>query len=372
MLSIKTKIATLITLCLTMHIQAQAYLTWNEVETQKFGKEVIFKTKSDNKPLQGGYKISETSGAYADLSFKNGKIEGEYSTYDFDGRIESVATYIGGKINGKSISYYQNGDVASEYYYKNNEPDGTWKDYNKKGKIRATQNYKNGKKEGKWTRILKNPAKNTTAIVTEFYRNDEPFGHWEQRLDDGKLNWEQDYTSGVDYIKKTYYPNGKLAEELTIKNRRKNGITKNYTQEGILLYKIEYDNDHVIFQEAYYDNGQLKSSTHYKYGAINGPFVFYNEDGVKTIEGKHKDTYKDGIWKKFDEKKGRLLRETTYKNDVKNGLCKHYNKAKKVSLEGLYSNGEKDGIWKCYNLAGDLTKEIEYRKGKEISTKKYN
>ncbi|WP_271764714.1 toxin-antitoxin system YwqK family antitoxin [Aquimarina algiphila] len=372
MKTIKIILIQIIFLCTSFYSQAQNYLTWNEIENIKFGQENIFRTNRDKKNLEGDYKISETSGAYSEIRFKNGKIDGKYIVYDFEGRIASSSTYSNGKIQGKSTTYFQNGNIASEYYYKDHQPIGKWLDYNKKGEITSTQNYKNGKKDGKWTRIIRNPAENTKSTLTEYYKDDQPTGHWEERLIDGPLKWEKDYSSPVDYMRKSYYPNGTLAEERQIKDRRKNGITKQYTQEGILLNKINYDNDHIVDQEVYYKNGILRTKTHYKYGRINGPYVAHTEEGIKIIEGNHKDTYKDGIWRKFDEKKGRLIRETTYKNDVKNGLCKHYNKAKNVALEGNYLNGKKNGIWKYYDLAGELEKEIEYDKGKQLSEKNYN
>ena len=102
-----------------------------------------------------------------------------------------------------------------------------------------------------------------------------------------------------------------------------------------------------------------------------GLFQKYTDLGIKTEEGSYKNDYKEGIWKKYNSKTGDLETETTYQNSVKNGVFKEYNKANRISIEGNYKNNEKDGIWKIYDLAGKLSKEIEYKLGREISSKEY-
>lgn len=352
---------------------SQVYMSWNDVQTKRFGKETIFTSKEDKKALNGAYKLSESSVAYADVSFKNGKIEGNYTSFDFTGAKVSEANYTNGKIEGKQISYFQNGNIQEQTNYKNGLKQGTWLTYNKDGNVIRTENYKNDKKEGKWTKKLKNPALNTTSIVTEFYKNDKATGTWEERLLNGKLKWEQNHTSHTNYIKKSYHLNGKLAIELRVKDRRKNGITNYFTPEGILEYKINYDNDHIVYKEQYFENGTLKSKTSYRYGSINGLYERYNEDAIKIKEGNYVDTYKDGIWKIYEGRKGRLQSEMTYKNDKLNGLAKFYDtKSKTLKIQGKYLNGKQHGVWKHFDAAKELIKEVEYTKGRQISEKNYN
>ncbi len=352
---------------------SQVYTTWDAVETKRFGKEVIYSSAEDGKPLNGDYKLSESSGAYAEVTFKNGKIEGSYISYDFVGNKMSEANYKAGKVDGKYSSYFQDGKIEEENFYKNGLRNGKWLTYNKKGEVLRTEVYKNDKKEGEWTRTLRNPIENTISIVKESYKDNKPVGKWEERLTDGKLKWEQTYSSPTDYVKKYFYPNGKLKEERRVKDRKKNGFSKFYTPEEILLNKINYNEDHIVYKEAYFENGILESKTNYKYGSINGLFEEYTEEGVKIIEGNYKDTYKDGLWKRYDKKKGRLSSEITYKNDKENGIAKFYDiQSKRMNLEGHYLSGKQHGLWKHYDPAGELVKEVEYNKGKKISEKTFN
>jgi len=352
---------------------AQTYTSWDKVETQQFGKETIYRSKEDAKPLHGKYKIAETSGAYAEINFENGKIDGPYINYDFTGSKESEASYKNGKIEGKQISYFQNGNIQEQTEYKNGLKEGNWITYNKKGEKIREESYRNDKKEGKWLKTLKNPDENTTSKVIEFYKENEPIGRWEKRLSDGKLVWERTYNAPRDYVEKHYYPNTKLSSEINIVDNRKNGIASYYTPEGLLQYKMNYDDDYIVYKEEYFENGVLERKTSYKYGKINGPFVRYNEDGIKIEEGIRKDTYKNGVWKIFESKKGRLISEITYKNGNQNGPAKFYDtNAKSVKQEGQYLNGKQHGTWRHYDSSGELTKEVEYNKGKQVSEKTYN
>ncbi len=373
MIQPKQKLVVFLLLCITYTISAQNYTSWDDVESKRFGKETIFTSRTDKKPLHGAYKISENSGAYADINFKNGKIDGLYVNYDFNSNKIAEATYKEGKIEGKQVSYFQNGNVQEETFYKNGLKEGTWLTYNRKGEKIREENYKNGNKEGKWLITKTYPDENTTSKVTEYYKNNEPTGHWEERLTDGKLKWEKVHSAPTNYIEKHYYPNGKLSSEVEVKDRRKNGLASYFTPEGLLQYKVNYNKDYIDYKEQYFENGVLKSKTSYKYGRIDGGYVRYNKDGIKIEEGVRKDTYKDGVWKIYEGRKGRLSCEITYKNGNENGPVKFYNtNAKKVEKEGQYLNGKKHGVWKHYDMAGELTKEEEYNKGKLVSEKRYN
>jgi len=101
----------------------ETYLMWNDVETQRFGKEVLF--KSDSNFLNGSYKLAENSGAYTEVTFKNGKMVGAKKDFDFSGNIEQEMNFNqDGKVDGKSISYFSDGKVNVELNYKNGLKDG--------------------------------------------------------------------------------------------------------------------------------------------------------------------------------------------------------------------------------------------------------
>lgn len=196
------KLTALMCLLFVATVSAQeTYLMWNDVETQRFGKEVIFKI--DNKLLEGKYKIAENSGAYTDVSFKNGRMFGIKKDFDFSGKLEQEVTFNqNGKPNGKSISYYSDGTVFEDFNYKDGLKEGEWKTFDKKGKLRKTETYKNDLKEGKWVAQLLDAGMGVKLVETNFYKNDKPTGTWSQKTEDGRMIWEKSYKAAKDYTEK--------------------------------------------------------------------------------------------------------------------------------------------------------------------------
>ncbi len=55
-------------------------------------------------------------------------------------------------VNGlvKATYYYENGQVEQEGFFKDGKLDGTWTSYNENGSKKAVAEYTNGEKTGKW------------------------------------------------------------------------------------------------------------------------------------------------------------------------------------------------------------------------------
>jgi len=96
----------------------------------------------------------------------------------------------------------------------------------------------------------------------------------------------------------------------------------------------------------FHDNGKMAQLTNYKNDERDGAATFWNENGNKYSEEFYKDGNKSGRSLAFGEK-GEVLEE------------------------GEYVDGKKNGKWKFFK-AGKLTKEIDYKLGKEIKETKYN
>lgn len=85
----------------------------------------------------------------------------------------------------------------------------------------------------------------------------------------------------------TYYPNGKITEEITYQNGIKEGENLYYSPEGVIIKKLQYRND-----------------------ILEGPATYYDAFGVVVIEGNYKQGKKHGLWRYF--KNGKLELEETY------------------------------------------------------------
>jgi antitoxin component YwqK of YwqJK toxin-antitoxin module len=352
-------------------LQAQeTYLMWNDVDTQRFGKETIFKT--DNKPLEGAYKIAENSGAYTQATFKNGKMVGTKKDFDFTGKLEQEITFNeNGQADGKSTSYYSNGKVYEDFMYKNGLKEGEWKTYTNKGVLQKIESYSSDLKNGKWVAHLKDASTGTKLIETSYYKDNEATGKWNQKTEDGRLIWEKNYSDAKDYSKKEYFSNGKLKSEELYKDNKLDGICTYYSSAGIILSEKKYEASYLKNLVNFYANGTKKEVADSKDGHRNGPYQLYSEDGTLILEGQFTMGYKSGEWKSYTDDK--MLKDMyTFEDSRKKGPAKTYNAAGKVESEGEYLNHVKTGLWKYYKLDGKVSKETEYKNGNIVSEKKYN
>lgn len=87
------------------------------------------------------------------------------------------------------------------------------------------------------------------------------------------------------WVKESYFDNGNLKSEITIKNKRKNGPAKKYYTTGELHTKVNYVNN-IKDGEAiwYYKNGQPYRITQYKNNKITGVRKLFYEDGTLMAE----------------------------------------------------------------------------------------
>lgn len=501
-------------LCLQNYLlYAQQMMLWRDIESNRFGKNLIFQKINGGEKLDGHYKIAERSGAFSDLNFKEGKLHGKKTDYDSEERLVSETFYVDGFPSGKYKSYHKNGKVATsgtykdgkqhgkwlifdangskktvesfnlgkeegdfwkrmtiygysgkiiytgsiknkkpigiwqkkkedgtliwqknhksetdyiekDFFddgtlrkveeYKNNMPFGKWlkkrdngnlywektyisdknyttKEYYEDGTLKSVYNYKDGYKDGKCTRYArngelieennyKNKKKNGrfwekstysgNEVVNEYF-DGEPTGTWYEKLADGTLKWEIEYTNPKSYTKKEYYSNGNLKRQYSSVNGKYEGDYIRYNKNKIIVSERGYSNGKLTKNYSFYDNGNKKDISNHKNGEKHGRYASYTKEGLIKIEGNYVNNNRHGIWKSYNVIKKRLSYEMTYENGIKNGLYKSYNDAEKVDYEGNYVNDTKDGIWKYYSLAGKLKKEVTYKLGEKISTKTY-
>ena len=81
-------------------------------------------------------------------SFKDGKRDGPWVSYYYNGQLKWKGNYKDGKVDGPFVSYWDNGTVQSQGTSKDGEMEGPWFSYNKDGTVDEnwTGTFKNGKK----------------------------------------------------------------------------------------------------------------------------------------------------------------------------------------------------------------------------------
>ncbi|PAM95441.1 hypothetical protein B4N84_09210 [Flavobacterium sp. IR1] len=184
-------------------------------------------------------------------TFSHGKEVGLFKFFDDTKKGDVIATRDFSANDGSAytIFYDQKKNIVSEGKVVGKNYEGEWKYYHRASKVlMSVENYKNGKLEG---------------------------------------------------AKTIYYPNAKVAEEMTYKDGKKEGPYKKTGQNGIVLEETTFGNDE-----------------------YNGDAVFYDSDGVVASKGKFSKGKKVGIWQFY--LRGKLTKEvnmsdpkSNYQSDAK-------------------------------------------------------
>ena len=209
-------------------------------------KENQTNTKGERHGLWKGYyedsKILRYEG-----SFVNGKEIGVFKYYaNSDKKILKATRDFDGKGNAYTIFFDENGLKVTEGKLVNKMRQGVWTYYHKGSKaIMSTENYVNDKIEG---------------------------------------------------VRKVFFTDGVLAEEVSYKNGLKEGIAKIYSKAGT-----------------------LKEESMYVKGLLQGSYKVYDDNGVVLIDGQYKEDKKKGLWKYYDSNKQLVKQVNT---DTINGYKK--------------------------------------------------
>jgi antitoxin component YwqK of YwqJK toxin-antitoxin module len=167
-------------------------------------------------------------------TFEHGKEIGTFKYFDDTKAGTVIATRDFSKEDGScyTIFYDQKNNKVSEGLVKNKLFEGEWKYYHKESK---------------------------DIMTLEFYKN-------------GKLNG----------VRKVFYKNNIIAEEVTYVDGKKNGVAKTYGENKKIINELVYGNDE-----------------------LNGKATYYNAngDGSKLYDGEYKNNTKVGVWKFYENGK---------------------------------------------------------------------
>lgn len=192
---------------------------------------------------KGTYEVSKRP--RYEGTFNHGKETGIFKFFDDTKKGDVIATRDFSANDGSAytIFYDQKKNKVSEGKVIGKNYEGEWKYYHKASTaVMTIENYKNGKLEG---------------------------------------------------LRTVYYPNTKIAEEMTYKNGVKDGIYKKTAVNGTLLEQSTYKNNE-----------------------YNGDAVFYDSDGTIASKGKFLNGKKVGMWQFFT--KGVLKKEVNMSDPKSN------------------------------------------------------
>lgn len=144
-----------------------------------------------------------------------------------------------------------------------------------------------------------------------------------------------------------------VSQDISFTNKESEAITfqnGEYFQNG-LAYSGKY--------MVYFADGKIKEELIIKDGKLNGAFVKNHENG-KTMEvGNYENNLKFGLWTRYSVK-GNLIAQASYLNNKKDGNWFVYNEVGVKLFEMVYKDGEKTGVWNQWDENSKLIKSINY------------
>ncbi len=159
----------------------------------------------------------------------------------------------------------------------------------------------------------------------------------------GSLSAQNPAASEGEYVR-FYHPDSTLASEGYLENGKPNGYWKNY-----------------------YPNGNLKSEGNRKFFQLDGPWIFYNEEGDTLEIIDYRKDMKNGYhirYEYFTNDKGMKIRQLLFRELFFNNqqeLVSEYYRDGFLFQEVNYENGVKQGLTKEYDTAGNLVTILNYR-----------
>jgi len=280
----------------------------------------------------GKYQFFKSNKLREEGSYKEGRKDGIFKEYTSDGvTLKSQKTYKNGKTDGVWISYFANGEPEREKTYKEGIEEGPERKYDyKSGDLITEMNFVNGKKHGKQHQQITSSTKHyiiesnydngiLTGDYSEIYvdngivckqgvyKNGKEEGLWTLQTPDGmpekKLMYKEGKLNGECHTK--YFVDGtvseienykdgkrhglcqsfffqkktKLQSETNYSNGKKEGIYKNYRDDGNLYEEGRFEKGKLVYQKEYY-NGKPKQTKEMKNGVLEIT-ERYDENGKK-------------------------------------------------------------------------------------------
>jgi len=192
----------------------------------------------------------------------SGRKQGYWEVVDRNGKLVYAGYFEDDMPVGEMKRYFPNGGVRVTMNYDSTSTKANARFFWQSGNLAASGNYVNTKRDSVWL----------------FYSGQTKMVAKRAEYTEGKLNG----------IEQKFYPDGRVAEELTWKEGMKNGVWKQF-----------------------FRNGQLKSTATYHDDRLDGVYTAYFSNGKIQVEGAYRNDLPNDEWKRFDEN-GKLLSTIRY------------------------------------------------------------
>ena len=315
-----------------------------------YGKEDILMEPFVNDVRQGeGKRYDKKHHLIQTITYKNGVEEGISPIFDTTGLLREIITYRkgfvmtreavnrydrDGKKHGYWKTFFDDWSVHTECYYRHGLRDGFYKEYDEKGNLQ---------------KIIK-------------YVNDV-----EQVL-------ESDMKPLV--VQHEYYPNGKVKREASFRDGKREGVWREFDEDGKVLNSQTYEKGVLVGQgivdtdgkrrgqyKEFYPDSTLRAEGLFVEGQRSGEWKFYYNNGQIQEIGSYNEGQPDGTWIWYYDNGQKQIEEQFF-NGTSNGSYKEYDSRGNVIVTGTYFDGMKNGKWS--EQIGDMRTQGEYRNDKQV------
>ncbi|MBR4560596.1 MAG: hypothetical protein IKO23_01615 [Bacteroidales bacterium] len=315
-----------------------------------FGKDDIVMEPFVNDVRQGeGKRYDLKRNLIQTVTYKNGVEEGISPVFDTTGLLCEIITYKKGfvmtreainrydregKKHGYWKTFFDDWSVHTECYYRHGMRDGFYKEYDEKGNLKK---------------------------ITKF-------------VNDVEQVVESDMKPLV--VQHEYYPNGKVKREASFRDGKREGVWREFDEQGNVLNSQTYQKGVLVgqgivdidgkrrglFKEFYPDNS-LRAEGVFVDGLRSGEWKFYYHNGQIQEIGSYQEGQPDGIWTWYYDNGQKQIEEQFFKG-TPNGSYKEYDSRGNIIVTGTYFDGMKNGKWT--EEIGDMRTQGEYRNDKQI------
>lgn len=341
--------------------------------------------------------------------------------------LNKVSSQDGEKVSdGYQVFKYPNGAVSSEGLIKNGKPEGFWKSYYVTGVIKSEGRRTNHLLDSIW--VFYDQSGDITEKISYLYGKKNGWYYKYKKESSGVYLWSQELFAGdrKEGVATVFFPDGKVKETIMYSDGKKEGLAKEYDENGNIISLMEYHNDFLVSRErinrydskmlrqgpwkAFYDNGRIKSESSYIDDMMHGYYKEYDEKGnlVLTmlydkgsiVKSLVEDQPEIEMINRYDDS-GKLVYSGPFRNDTpvgthreygpdgkitnafiyndngilleegivdeegnRNGKWKSYFQDSTLSAEGQYTNNRRSGLWKFYTSKGKLEQTGSYNAGR--------
>ncbi len=224
-----------------------------------------------------------------------GKKQGYWEAVDRNGRLVYSGYFKDDKPVGEMKRYYPGGEVRVIMKYADKSDKSRAEFFWQNGEIAAKGNYTGTKRDSVW-------------LYYSYYTK--------------TISYRAEYAKGLRNGKsQNFYPNGKVAEEISWTNDEKNGPCLQYFEDGQLKSTVGYKNDKSEGKyTVYYPDGKKETEGSYRNDLPDGKWVHYNHDGteasvVEYVDGKianlnQVEAAEQEFFKKIEAQKDRIKEPT--------------------------------------------------------------